>query len=77
MELKVKDLKRALENVDDETPVYLEASFGGQDIHVAYSIILQENNIVVIKGDGHLADYDRIGTAFDFNIPEKDLLEEQ
>lgn len=76
MELKVKDLKRALENVNDEIPVYLEASFGGQDIHVAYSIVLQANDIVVIKGDGHLAQDDRIGTLFDLDIPETSLLEE-
>lgn len=74
MELKVKDLMTALSKVDENEIVYIEASFGGSDIHVAYDVVQLENGRVIIKGDGHCADFDRDGTEFDFNLKEVDLI---
>lgn len=76
MELTVKDLKNALSKVDENEIVYLEASFGASDIHIVYDIVQLENGRVIIKGDGHCADYDREGTEFDFNLKETELLKD-
>lgn len=75
MELKVKDLIKALQKVDENEIVYLEASFGASDIHVVYDIVQLENGRVIIKGDGHYSTDDRDGTEFDFNLKETNLLE--
>ena len=74
MILKVKDLMTALSKVDENEIVYIEASFGGSDIHVAYDVVQLENGRVIIKGDGHCADFDREGTEFDFNLKETELI---
>lgn len=76
MELTVKDLKKALSKVNENEIVYLEASFGASDIHIVYDIVQLENGRVIIKGDGHCADYDREGTEFDFNLKETELLKD-
>lgn len=75
MQLKVKDVITALSKVDENEIVYIEASFGGSDIHVSYDVVQLENGRVIIKGDGHCADFDRVGTEFDFELKETNLLE--
>ena len=75
MELKVKDLIKALSKVDENEVVYIEAGFGNSDIHVAFNVVRLENGRVIIKGDGHYADFDRVGTEFDFELKETNLLE--
>lgn len=77
MILKVRDLIKALSKVDENEIVYIEASFGGSDIHTAYDVVLLENGRIIIKGDGHCADYDREGTEFDFNLKEINLIEDK
>ena len=77
MELKVKDLITALSKVDENEVVYIEASFGGSDIHVSFDVVQLENGRVIIKGDGHCADFDRAGTEFDFELKETNLLESE
>ena len=74
MILTVKDLMTALSKVDENEIVYIEASFGGSDIHVTYDVVQLENGRVIIKGDGHCADFDREGTEFDFNLKETCLI---
>ena len=74
MILKVKDLMTALSKVDENEIVYIEASFGGSDIHVTYDVVQLENGRVIIKGDGHCADFNRKGTEFDFNLKETGLI---
>lgn len=75
MILKVKDLVNALSKVDENENIYIEASFGGSDIHVAYDIVKLENGRIIIKGDGHCADFDREGTEFDYNLKEYKLVD--
>lgn len=43
MQLKVKDIISALSKVDENEIVYIEASFGGSDIHVSYDVVRLEN----------------------------------
>jgi len=76
MKLKVKDLMTALSKVDENEIVYIEASFGGSDIHIAYDVVQLENGRVIIKGDGHCADFNREGTEFDFDLKETKLIKE-
>lgn len=76
MRLKVRDLITSLSKVDENEIVYIEASFGGSDIHIAYDVIQLENGRVIIKGDGYCADFDREGTEFDFGLKEIKLIEE-
>ena len=75
MILKVKDLINALSKVDENENIYIEASFGGSDIHVAYDIVQLENGRIIIKGDGHCADFDKEGTEFDYNLKEYKLVD--
>lgn len=77
MQLKVKDVISALSKVDENEIVYIEASFGGSDIHVSYDVVQLENGRVIIKGDGHCSDFDREGTEFDFELKETELLESE
>ena len=75
MQVRVKELIKALQKVDENEIVYLEASFGASDIHVAFGVVQLENGRVIIKGDGHYSDFDRAGTEFDFELKETNLLE--
>ena len=77
MQLKVKDVITALSKVDENEIVYIEASFGGSDIHVSYDVVQLENGRVIIKGDGHCSDFDREGTEFDFELKEIKLLKQE
>lgn len=61
--------------MDENENIYIEASFGGSDIHVAYDIVQLENGRIIIKGDGHCADFDREGTEFDYNLKEYKLVD--
>lgn len=75
MEVTVKQLKEALNKIDDENEkIYIEAGFGSSDIHVCYKVAQLENGRVILYGDGHCADDDREGTDFDFNVREKKLI---
>ena len=75
MQVRVKELIKALQKVDENEIVYLETSFGTSDIHVAFGVVQLENGRVIIKGDGHYSDFDRAGTEFDFELKETNLLE--
>lgn len=75
MEITVKQLKEALNKIDnDNEKVYIEAGFGCSDIHVCYKVAQLENGRVILYGDGHCATDDRDGTDFDFNIKENNLI---
>ena len=68
MQVRVKELIKALQKVDENEIVYLEASFGASDIHTIYDVVQLENSRVIIKGDGHYSTDDREGTEFDFGL---------
>ena len=68
MQVKVKELIKALQKVDENEIVYLEASFGASYIHTIYDVVQLENSRVIIKGDGHYSTDDREGTEFDFGL---------
>lgn len=71
MEITVKQLKEALDKIDnDNEKIYIEAGFGYSDIHVLYKVAQLENGRVILYGDGHCATDDREGTDFDFDIRE-------
>lgn len=75
MEITVKQLKEALNKIDnDNEKIYIEAGFGCCDIHVCYKIAQLENGRVILYGDGHCPTEDRDGTDFDFRIKEKNLI---
>ena len=76
MQVKVKELIKALQKVDENEIVYLEASFGASDIHVVYDVVQLENGRVIIKGDGHYSTDDREGTEFDFGFKEIELIKD-
>ena len=76
MQVKVKELIKALQKVNENEIVYLEAGFGASDIHVVYDVVQLENGRVIIKGDGHYSTEDREGTEFDFNFKEIKLIKE-
>ena len=74
MQVKVKELIKALQKVNENEIVYLEASFGASDIHTVYDVVQLENGRVLIKGDGHYSSDDREGTEFDFGVKEIKLI---
>lgn len=75
MEITVKQLKEALNKIDnDNEKIYIEAGFGCSDIHVLYKVAQLENGRVILYGDGHCATDDREDTDFDFNIREINLI---
>lgn len=65
MELTVKDIIKALQNVDENKTVYIETGYGSPDIHVAFDVIQLENGTVIIQCDGVCSCDDRGGTEFD------------
>lgn len=74
MELTVKDVIKALQKVDENKIVYIEAGFGSPDIHVAFDVVQLENNTVIIKGDGTCGCDDRDGTEFDPSYKETSFI---